>query len=193
MDAISYLENIEEIKRLKYSYFQACDINNLNQIKKIFATGNLYIDFENFGCFTDLDSFLEQYKKQSIKRNQVECHYGKNPIFKKIDNSILGIWALDYYLFQTKKQLMTNITGSYEDLYIFENGHWVIKKSKFRRNSGIFSISVSNPRHKYVFFSLILLLNSDILIFKKFHFLFSSIQYSAQFSVLQLIFQYLHL
>ena len=30
---------------------------------------------------------------------------------------------------------MTNITGSYEDLYIFENGHWVIKKSKFRKNS----------------------------------------------------------
>ena len=135
MDKISYLENIEEIKRLKYSYFQACDIDNLNQIKNTFATGSLYIDFENFGCFTDLDSFLEQYKKQSIKRNQVECHYGKNPIFKKIDNSILGIWALDYYLFQTKKQLMTNITGTYEDLYIFENGRWVIKKSKFRRNS----------------------------------------------------------
>lgn len=83
MDKISYLENIEEIKRLKYSYFQACDINNLNQIKKIFATGNLYIDFENFGCFTDLDSFLEQYKKQSIKRNQVECHYGKKSYLQK--------------------------------------------------------------------------------------------------------------
>ena len=40
MDKISYLENIEEIKRLKYSYFQACDINNLNQIKKTFATKN---------------------------------------------------------------------------------------------------------------------------------------------------------
>ena len=30
---------------------------------------------------------------------------------------------------------MTNITGSYEDLYILENNRWVIKKSKFRRNS----------------------------------------------------------
>ena len=135
MDKISYLENIEEIKRLKYSYLQACDINNLNQIKKTFATGNLNIDFENFGCFADLESFLEQYKKKSIKQNQVECHYGKNPIFKKIDNSILGIWTLDYYLFQTKKQLMTNITGYYKDLYILENAHWVIKKSKFRRKS----------------------------------------------------------
>ena len=61
---------------------------------------------------------------------------------QKIDNSILGIWALDYYLFQIKKQLMTNITGSYEDLYILENGRWVIKKSKFRRNSlKIFDVS----------------------------------------------------
>ena len=135
MDKISYLENIEEIKRLKYFYFQACDINNLNQIKNTFTTENLNIDFENFGCFTNLESFLEHYKSQSIKQNQVECHYGKNPIFKKIDNSILGIWALDYYLFQTKKQLMTNITGSYKDLYILENDRWVIKKSKFRRNS----------------------------------------------------------
>ena len=83
MNKISYLENIEEIKRLKYSYFQACDINNLNQIKKTFTTENLNIDFENFGCFTNLESFLEQYKSQSIKQNQVECHYGKNPIFKK--------------------------------------------------------------------------------------------------------------
>ena len=143
MDKISYLENIEEIKRLKYSYFLACDINNLKQIKKTFATENLNIDFENFGCFTDLEFFLEQYKKQSIKQNQVECHYGKNPIFKKIDNSILGIWILDYYLFQTKKQLMTNITGSYEDLYILENGRWLIKNSKFKRNS-IKTFDVSN-------------------------------------------------
>ena len=132
---LRFLENIEEIKKLKYSYFQACDVNNLDQIKRTFATENLNIDFENFGSFTDIESFLEQYKKKSIKENQVECHYGKNPIFKKIDNSILGVWALDYYLFQTRKLLMTSITGSYEDLYILEDSSWVIKKSKFRRSS----------------------------------------------------------
>ncbi len=132
---LRFLENIEEIKKLKYSYFQACDVNNLDQIKRSFATENLNIDFENFGSFTDIESFLEQYKKKSIKENQVECHYGKNPIFKKIDNSILGVWALDYYLFQTRKLLMTSITGSYEDLYILEDSSWVIKKSKFRRSS----------------------------------------------------------
>ena len=80
---LRFLENIEEIKKLKYSYFQACDVNNLYQIKRTFATENLNIDFENFGSFTDIESFLEQYKKKSIKENQVECHYGKNPIFKK--------------------------------------------------------------------------------------------------------------
>ena len=106
MDKISYLENIEEVKRLKYSYFQACNINNLNQIKKTFATENLYIDFENFGCFTNLESFLEQYKRQSIKQNQVECHYGKNPIFKKIDNSILNIIA--WYYTNLKEQKMAD-------------------------------------------------------------------------------------
>jgi len=132
---LRFLENIEEIKKLKYSYFQACDVNNLYQIKRTFATENLNIDFENFGSFTDIESFLEQYKKKSIKENQVECHYGKNPIFKKMDNSILGVWALDYYLFQTRKLLMTSITGSYEDLYILEDSSWVIKKSKFRRSS----------------------------------------------------------
>ena len=132
---LRFLENIEEIKKLKYSYFQACDVNNLDQIKRTFATENLNIDFENFGSFTDIESFLEKYKKKSIKENQVECHYGKNPIFKKIDNSILGVWALDYYLFQTRKLLMTSITGSYEDLYILEDSSWVIKKSKFRRSS----------------------------------------------------------
>ena len=30
---------------------------------------------------------------------------------------------------------MTNITGSYEDLYIFETGRWVIKQAQFRMNS----------------------------------------------------------
>ena len=58
MHKISYLENIEEIKRLKYSYFQACDINNLHQIKNTFTTKDLNIDFENFGCFGGIDSFL---------------------------------------------------------------------------------------------------------------------------------------
>ena len=37
---------------------------------------------------------------------------------------------------------MTNITGSYEDLYVLEDNQWVIKKSKFRRNSlKIFDVS----------------------------------------------------
>ena len=50
--------------------------------------------------------------------------------------------ALDYYLFQTEKYLMTNITGSYEDLYVLEDSQWVIKESKFRRNSlKIFDVS----------------------------------------------------
>ena len=71
---LRFLENIEEIKKLKYSYFQACDVNNLDQIKRTFATENLNIDFENFGSFTDIESFLEKYKKKSIKENQVECH-----------------------------------------------------------------------------------------------------------------------
>ena len=71
MDKIFYLENIEEIKRLKYSYFLACDINNLHQIKNTFATKDLSIDFESFGCFSDIESFLEHYKKQSIKKKSI--------------------------------------------------------------------------------------------------------------------------
>jgi len=132
---LRFLENIEEIKKLKYFYFQACDTNNLIQIKNTFASRDLSIDFEKFGVFTDVESFLEQYKKQSIKKNQIECHYGKNSVFKKSNNSIKGFWALDYYLFQTEKYLMTNVTGSYEDLYVLEDSQWVIKESKFRRSS----------------------------------------------------------
>ena len=65
---LRFLENIEEIKKLKYFYFQACDPNNLIQIKNTFASRDLSIDFEKFGVFTDIESFLEQYKKQSIKK-----------------------------------------------------------------------------------------------------------------------------
>ena len=37
---------------------------------------------------------------------------------------------------------MTNITGSYEDMYVLEDSQWVIKESKFRRNSlKIFDVS----------------------------------------------------
>ena len=46
---LSFLENIEEIKKLKYFYFQACDTNNLIQIKNTFASRDLSIDFEKSG------------------------------------------------------------------------------------------------------------------------------------------------
>tara|TARA_B100000900_G_C20517970_1_gene690901 strand:+ start:248 stop:715 length:468 start_codon:yes stop_codon:yes gene_type:complete len=148
---IKFLANIEEIKKLKYFYFQACDTNNLIQIKNTFASKNLSIDFEKFGVFTDVESFLEHYKRKSIKKNQIECHYGKNSVFKKSDNSIKGFWALDYYLFQTEKYLMTNITGSYEDLYVLEDNQWVIKESKFRRNSlKIFDVSHQDNLKKLI-------------------------------------------
>ena len=61
---LRFLENIEEIKKLKYSYFQACDVNNLDQIKRTFATENLNIDFENFGSFTDIGILFGEVKKK---------------------------------------------------------------------------------------------------------------------------------
>ena len=36
---LRFLENIEEIKKLKYFYFQTCDTNNLIQIKKYLHLG----------------------------------------------------------------------------------------------------------------------------------------------------------
>ena len=134
-EKILYLDDVHEIKNLKYRYFKACDNHNISQIEACFCDGDIHIDFENFGTFSTIKSMLKVYKDKAINDGQVENHFGKNPVINVFNNRADAQWSLSYSMVDLKKSIKTNIQGLYLDEYLKHEGAWKIKSSIFRRLS----------------------------------------------------------
>lgn len=132
-EKILYLDAIDEIKKLKYRYFKACDTHNTSAIASCFSEKLVLIDFENFGVFNSAESMLKVYKEKSVKDGQTECHYGKNPVIEIKAEKASGQWGLAYSMIDFKKSIRVNIQGFYLDNYIRQDNTWKISSSTFRR------------------------------------------------------------
>jgi len=134
-EKILYLDDVNEIKNLKYRYFIACDNHNISQIEACFCGGDIHIDFENFGTFSSIQSMLKVYKDKSINDGQIESHLGKNPVINIHNNQADAKWGLSYSMIDLKKSLRVNIQGFYLDKYLKHKKAWKIQSSIFRRLS----------------------------------------------------------
>ena len=134
-EKILYLDDVHEIKNLKYRYFKACDNHNISEIEACFCDGDIHIDFENFGTFNTIQSMLKVYKEKSINDGQIESHFGKNPVINIYNHHADARWGLTYSMIDLKKSLQVNIQGFYLDEYLKHQNIWKIKSSIFKRLS----------------------------------------------------------
>ena len=133
---LARLEAIEDIRRLKATYFHACDTKQPELVRECFAAGKIELRYGRIGTFDDRDDMLAVFTELACQPHIVEMHHGQNP---RIDvtaaDSATGTWSLYYYLIDTRRQSITQLGGFYEDGYERRGGRWQIIRSCYEVTS----------------------------------------------------------
>lgn len=133
---LARLEAIDAIKQLKYRYFHACDSKQPDRVRACFAEGPIDLQYGRIGEFADREQMLAIFTELACQDHIIEMHHGQNPQIEVLsDDSATGIWGLYYYMIDTRRNLVTQLAGFYEDAYAVRDGAWQITKSHYEVTS----------------------------------------------------------
>lgn len=145
---IEILEAVNNIKKLKFSYWNACDFKNPTAMVECFLPDKVHIDFEDFGIFNSAQDMVNKFQQNSCHEHLLEKHSGKNPVINLLSNNeASGFWSLSYNLIDIKKSFCLNVNGTYEDIYRKnKNGNWLIQDTVFKKIASAYT-SVSSEHY----------------------------------------------
>lgn len=145
---IARLEAIEAIKQLKYAYFHACDTKDVARVRQCFAPGPIDLEYGRIGRFDDREQMLAVFSELACQEHIVEMHHGQNPRITVLDaENATGSWGLYYFLIDTRRNIVTQLAGFYDDTYRATDGHWQIVGSHYTVTSTqIFDLSEGMAR-----------------------------------------------
>ena len=129
---LARLEAIEAIKQLKARYFHACDNKQPDVVRECFAPGAIDLRYGRIGNFSDREAMLAVFTTLACQEHIVEMHHGQNPRIEVLDaNNATGTWGLYYYLIDTRRQIVTQLAGTYDDAYARSENGWQITRSYY--------------------------------------------------------------
>lgn len=129
------LEDLEEIRQLKYRYFRCIDTANLQELETLFAPdatvsyiGGTY-RFEAEGRDKILEAISYGFHSECAA-----VHNGHHPEIERLsDTEALGTWYLSDWFLDLRNKIITDGTALYKDRYVKQDGHWVIQHSAYSR------------------------------------------------------------
>jgi hypothetical protein len=151
-ERIERIQAINNIRNLKFKYWNACDSKKPTDILECFYSEKIYINFEDFGIFASAKDMVKKYEFYSCHSHLIEQHAGKNPIIKLLSsNEASGYWSMSYSLIDTQKKISLNISGTYNDLYVRDKAkNWLIKETVFTKRASMYKSltfdQCTNPR-----------------------------------------------
>ena len=135
-ERIARLEAIEAIRALKYRYFQACDRKQPDIVRECFCTGKVILDYGRVGSFDNREDMLAVFTELACAGHIVEMHHGQNPQIEILDaDNARATWGLYYHMIDTRRELVTQLAGFYDDVYRREEGQWRIAGSRYEVTS----------------------------------------------------------
>jgi SnoaL-like domain len=133
---LSRLEAIEAIRQLKARYFHACDTKQPDTVRECFAPGPIELRYGRVGNFDNREDMLAVFTELACQPHIVEMHHGQNPRIEVQDaDNATGIWGLYYYLIDTRRRIVTQLAGFYDDAYVRSDGQWRITRSRYEVTS----------------------------------------------------------
>ena len=133
---LSRLEAIEDIRQLKARYFHACDSKQPQIVRECFAPGDIELRYGRIGNFDNREDMLAVFTELACQPHIVEMHHGQNPRIEVHDaDHATGVWGLYYYLIDTRRQIVTQLAGFYDDAYVRIEGQWRIAASRYEVTS----------------------------------------------------------
>lgn len=130
---ITVLEDIDEVRKVKYMYFYLSDNAIIAGDKAMYAKSVKELFLENstaewtgLGHHEGIDA-LAKFFTGFIDTANWSMHSGKNPIIKVNGDTATGTFYLHVALTMKKENKATWIAGRYDDNFKKVNGKWYIK------------------------------------------------------------------
>ena len=126
------LEAIEEIKRLKARYLNACDLKRPDEVKDCFISHGAVIDYKPIGRFENREAFVDIFVEMGCHSHIHDMHHGQNPEITIHDGGTAsGRWGLFFYTTDTNNNVSRQLSGFYTDKYVRQDGVWKIASTVF--------------------------------------------------------------
>jgi hypothetical protein len=129
------LEDIEDIRQLKYRYFRCIDTANIEELSEVFTEdatiryeGGSYL-FEAKGRDKILEGITFGFHAEAIA-----FHHGNHPEIEIVsDDEATGRWYLRDWFLDLRRMKSTDGTAFYRDRYVKRDGRWWIQHSGYTR------------------------------------------------------------
>lgn len=129
------LEDIEQIRQLKFRYCRCIDTANLDELKTLFTEdasvryqGGSYL-FEAQGRDKILEAIGYAFHSQAIA-----LHHVNHPEIELISSTeAKGTWYLKDWFLDLKNRIITDGSALYKDTYVKRNGKWLIQRATYER------------------------------------------------------------
>ncbi|MGB1140508.1 MAG: nuclear transport factor 2 family protein [Halioglobus sp.] len=140
---LARLEAIEDIRQLKATYFHACDTKQPELVRECFAEGEIELRYGRIGTFNNREDMLAVFTELACQSHIVEMHHGQNPrITITGSDTATATWGLYYCLIDTRRNIVTQLGGFYDDAYARREDRWQIVRSCYEVTSTqIFDLS----------------------------------------------------
>ena len=133
----------EAIEQLKYRYWRACDAKDPEGFRSCFVSTGGVLDFGPLGR-TDPDTMVGIFRQIALATASdggpriLDMHHGFMPSITiesggpgSPPRRATGTWTLQFRQIDREKGTETLSTGEYADVYVIEDGRWVMAECLF--------------------------------------------------------------
>ena len=131
---MSKLEEIEEIKQLKYRYFRCLDTKKWAELGET-VTDDVHAAYDSGKYSYDGRDALLAFLEESLgDPSIVSRHQGHHPEIELLgEDRARGVWYLEDYVIFGGMNAELSGAGFYEDEYVKVGGAWKIRKTGYQR------------------------------------------------------------
>ena len=129
-------EQVAAIERLKYRYFHASDIKDVDAFRGCFVRIGARIDYGPMGTFDDAGALTDIFRRVTLHKVDgrfaiLDMHHGMHPVITLTsETTATGRWSLRFRQVNLLDRTETVMLGEYDDEYVIEDGEWKIAASK---------------------------------------------------------------
>lgn len=129
------LEDIEQIRRLKYAYCRCIDTANIAELKTLF-TEDASVRYQGGSYLFEVegrDKILEALEN-AFHAEAIALHHVNHPEIDVISpTEATGVWYLKDWFCDLRHKIITDGSALYRDTYVKRDGRWLIQRATYER------------------------------------------------------------
>ncbi len=132
---VARLNDLEDIKQLKYRYFRAMTYGDHDTLKETLTEDVVTSYSDGHYVFEDREKLLRFLIDSHDPKATIICYWmaGMPEISFQSDSKATGIWAMYHYFYNKGQGFVDEMFVYYDDEYRKENGAWRFCKTGYKR------------------------------------------------------------